>query len=79
MSGAGKSQAANAFEDIGYFCIDNIPPVLIPSIIDLGERSGGNLSQIAVTTDLRGGEMFNEVKGTLNLIFIYSIIVFVEL
>lgn len=68
MSGAGKSQAANAFEDIGYFCIDNIPPVLIPSIIDLGERSGGNLSKIAVTTDLRGGEMFNEIESTLSQI-----------
>ncbi len=68
MSGAGKSQASKAFEDIGYFCIDNIPPVLIPSIIDLGVRSGGNLSKIAVTTDLRGGEMFNEIEDTLNLI-----------
>lgn len=68
MSGAGKSQASKAFEDIGYFCIDNIPPVLIPSIIDLGERSGGKLSKIAVTTDLRGGEMFNDIEGTLSLI-----------
>ena len=68
MSGAGKSQASKAFEDIGYFCIDNIPPVLIPSIIDLGERSGGKLSKIAVTTDLRGGELFNDIEGTLSLI-----------
>lgn len=68
MSGAGKSEASNAFEDMGYFCIDNIPPVLIPSIIDLGMRSGGKLSKIAVTTDLRGGEMFSEINNTLNLI-----------
>ncbi len=68
MSGAGKSQASNAFEDMGYFCIDNIPPVLIPSIIDLGMRSGGKLSKIAVTTDLRGGEMFSEINNTLSLI-----------
>lgn len=68
MSGAGKSQAANAFEDNGYFCIDNIPPILIPSIIDLGMRSNEKISKIAVTTDLRGGEMFNEIEPTLNLI-----------
>ena len=66
MSGAGKSQAADALEDIGYYCIDNIPPVLIEAIVDLGSRGQKGLSKIAVITDLRGGEMFNEIEKTIN-------------
>ena len=61
MSGAGKSQAAHALEDIGFYCIDNIPPVLIPSIVDLSIKGEANLSKIAVITDLRGGEMFDDI------------------
>ena len=67
MSGAGKSLAADVFEDIGYYLIDNLPPVLIPSIIDLSSRQD-ELSKIAVVTDLRGGEMFNEINDTLDKI-----------
>ena len=66
MSGAGKSQASDALEDIGYYCIDNIPPVLIEAIVDLGSRGQKGLSKIAVITDLRGGEMFNEIEKTIN-------------
>ena len=40
MSGAGKSQAANALEDIGFYCVDNIPPAIIPSFVELSARSG---------------------------------------
>ena len=65
MSGAGKSQAANVLEDIGYYCIDNIPPMLIESIVDLGRKGQDKLSKIAVITDLRGGEMFNEIEGVI--------------
>ncbi len=67
MSGAGKSLAADVFEDIGYYLIDNLPPVLIPAIIDLSSRQD-ELSKIAVVTDLRGGEMFNEINETLEAI-----------
>ena len=65
MSGAGKSLTANALEDIGFYCIDNIPPVLIPSIIDLEIKGNGQLSKIAVITDLRGGEMFDDIDDTI--------------
>ena len=65
MSGAGKSLTANALEDIGFYCIDNIPPVLIPSIVDLSLKGSANLSKIAVITDLRGGEMFDEIDETI--------------
>ncbi len=81
MSGAGKSQAANVLEDIGYYCIDNIPPVLIPSIVNLSIKGEVNLSKIAVITDLRGGEMFNEINETisnLNARNIYPKVLFLD-
>ena len=68
MSGAGKSTAANALEDIGFYCIDNIPPMLINSIIDISLRSNVNMSKIAVITDLRGYDMFDEIDNTIDSI-----------
>ena len=68
MSGAGKSTAANALEDIGFYCIDNIPPMLINSIIDISTRSNVNMSKIAVITDLRGYDMFDEINTTIESI-----------
>lgn len=66
MSGAGKSQAANALEDIGYYCVDNIPPAIIPSFVELSKKSGNELSKMAVVTDARGGNMFSEISDVLN-------------
>jgi len=63
MSGSGKSLTSDSLEDIGYYCIDNIPPVLIPSIIDLSLKGKSKLTKIAVITDLRGGEMFDDVEN----------------
>ena len=68
MSGAGKSTAANALEDIGFYCIDNIPPMLINSIIDISLRNNVNMSKIAVITDLRGYDMFDEIDSTIEAI-----------
>ncbi len=65
MSGAGKSQAANALEDMGFYCVDNIPPAIIPSFVDLSARSGNELSKIAIVTDARGGNMFSEISDVL--------------
>lgn len=66
MSGAGKSIAANALEDIGFYCIDNMPPSLIPAIAELSRRSESDLSKIAIVTDTRGGELFNEINPILD-------------
>jgi len=63
MSGAGKSKAINALEDIGYFCVDNVPPSLLPSFADLLKRG---LPRIAVVTDIRGGELFNDIMQVLD-------------
>lgn len=58
MSGAGKSRAANVLEDIGYYCIDNLPPELIPTFVELAARSQ-EISKVAVVTDIRGGNLFS--------------------
>lgn len=65
LSGAGKSQAANALEDMGYYCVDNIPPAIIPAFVDLSERQSDGFSKLAVVTDMRGGSMFAEIEKVL--------------
>ncbi len=59
LSGAGKSQAMNAMEDIGYFCIDNLPPALIPKLADLCYDSK-KISNVVLVLDIRGREFFND-------------------
>ncbi len=62
MSGAGKSNAANALEDLGFYCVDNIPPMLIPSFVDLAKKGELNISKIAIVTDSRGGQAFTNIN-----------------
>jgi len=59
MSGAGKSLALNYFEDRGYFCVDNLPPALISKFAELCLQS--DLDKIALVSDIRGREFFNEL------------------
>lgn len=66
MSGAGKSQAAHALEDMGYYCVDNIPPLIIPSFVELSARGAGELDKLAIVTDIRGGDMFNDISAVLD-------------
>ncbi len=65
MSGAGKSQAANALEDMGYYCVDNIPPAIIPAFVELSSVKGETLNKIAIVTDIRGGELFADINKVL--------------
>ncbi len=65
MSGAGKSLAIKTLEDTGYFCIDNIPPSLIPKFARLGDGAG-NIENVAVTVDVRGAEMLNDIFPALD-------------
>lgn len=58
LSGAGKTRAMHAMEDIGFFCVDNLPPALIPVFYDLCVKSEGTRNRVAVVTDTRGGELF---------------------
>ncbi len=66
LSGAGKTRAINALEDIGFFCADNIPPQLIPTFYELSQQAKSNLSHVAVVTDIRGGDMFSTLAATLD-------------
>lgn len=58
MSGAGKTVAVQSFEDLGYYCIDNLPPALLPTFIKLMRDTGRNMQKVAVVMDMRGGEFF---------------------
>jgi len=66
LSGAGKSRAVDALEDIGFFCVDNIPPKLIIAFYELSQQAQSSLSRVAVVTDIRGGDMFSSLFETLD-------------
>jgi UPF0042 nucleotide-binding protein len=55
MSGAGKSQAIRALEDLGYFCVDNLPITLIPTLAELSLRAGSEIPKVAIVVDVREG------------------------
>ncbi len=65
LSGAGKSQALKTLEDVGYFCVDNLPPSLIPTFIDLYSQVKKQAIQIAIVVDIRGGEFFMDLADAL--------------
>lgn len=58
MSGAGKTKVMQTLEDMGYFCIDNIPPKLIPKFAELCRQNDERISRTAMVVDIRGGEFF---------------------
>ena len=61
MSGSGKSSVMDVMEDIGYYCIDNIPPMLISQFVDLCRQSETGIDKIAAAVDIRSGDMFTEI------------------
>lgn len=65
MSGAGKTEAIRAFEDLGYFCIDNLPATLIPKFAELCAQSEGKINKIALVIDVRSGEFFDSAVEAL--------------
>jgi RNase adapter protein RapZ len=64
-SGAGKSEAIAAFEDGGYFCVDNLPPRMIGSLGELFRHEGSGVERAAVVSDVRGGEYFEDLLQVL--------------
>src|SRR5215213_8519766 len=60
LSGAGKSNALQAFEDAGYFCIDNLPPRMIPAVMETTAQGNGGLDGVVVVVDMRGRRYFGE-------------------
>ncbi|MDR1101900.1 MAG: RNase adapter RapZ [Clostridiales bacterium] len=66
LSGAGKSHAVRSLEDIGYYCIDNMPPSLIPKFAEICFGSRGKMDRVAIVCDIRGGELFNQLFEALD-------------
>lgn len=64
LSGAGKSQTLRCLEDLGYFCVDNIPPSLLPSFAAMCKKNGG-MDKVAVVVDIRGGAFFQDAFNAL--------------
>ena len=81
MSGAGKTVALQSFEDMGYFCVDNMPPSLLPKFWELVKESG-KITKIALVIDLRSRAFFDEImtsiSGLDNTSFITTKILFLE-
>ena len=65
MSGGGKTQASRFLEDLGYFCVDNIPPVLIPKFVELCKHAGGESRKIVLVVDMRSHAFFDAFYHTL--------------
>ncbi|HAE62592.1 MAG TPA: RNase adapter RapZ [Eubacteriaceae bacterium] len=65
LSGAGKSHTIRAFEDWGYFCVDNLPPKLIPTFAELCSRSDNNIDKVALGVDSRGGVFFDDFANVI--------------
>lgn len=66
LSGAGKSNALRCFEDLGFFCIDNLPPQLLPKLVELCTQSGSEFNKIALGIDIREREFLREFEDFLN-------------
>lgn len=68
MSGAGRSTAANALEDLDWYVVDNLPPQMLKPLLDLTEIAGNALPRIAVVVDVRGRDLFDELPEALRLV-----------
>lgn len=66
LSGAGKSNALKCFEDLGFFCIDNLPPQLLPKLVELCTQAGSEINRIALGIDIREREFLRNFEGVLN-------------
>lgn len=65
LSGSGKSHALKVFEDAGYFCIDNLPPALLPTFVELCNQQRGEISNVALGIDVRERVFFSDLVGIL--------------
>ena len=65
LSGSGKTYALKAFEDAGYFCIDNLPPALLPTFVDLCNQQHSEIANVALGIDIRERAFFSDFVGIL--------------
>lgn len=66
MSGAGKTVVIQSFEDLGFFCVDNLPPTLLPKFLELMKESENKMNKVALGMDLRGREFFDDLFTALD-------------
>ncbi len=65
LSGAGKTQAVHCLEDMGFYCVDNMPPALVPQFAELCAHSQGRVARVAVVMDIRGGYFFASIAEVI--------------
>jgi UPF0042 nucleotide-binding protein len=65
LSGAGKTQTIRNLEDLGFFCVDNLPPTVIPKFAEACYQTNGNIDKIALVIDIRGGKFFDDLFESL--------------
>src|SRR5436190_19756396 len=63
LSGSGKGSALKAFEDLGFYCVDNLPVDLIPKFAELRRQPGSRIERAAVVVDIRGGEALSQLPA----------------
>ncbi|MDD6485154.1 MAG: RNase adapter RapZ [Clostridiales bacterium] len=68
MSGSGKTRVIRNLEDMGYFCVDNMPPVLIPKLSEMLSSMNGKFNNVAIVVDIRVGDMINELIEQVNIL-----------
>jgi RNase adapter protein RapZ len=82
LSGSGKSQAIRALEDLGYFCVDNLPTMLIPTLADLSLRGSRNIERVAIVVDIREGDFLSSFpkifRGLRKMPRLNPILIFLE-
>ena len=66
LSGAGRSTAAKCLEDLGWFVVDNLPPGLLDTMVELGTRSGGAITKIAAVVDVRSRGFTSDLQSALS-------------
>ena len=66
LSGAGRTRALRCLEDMNYYCVDNLPPVLVSKFAEMCAQSQGKLDRVALVVDVRSGSMFQELDGELS-------------
>jgi len=66
MSGAGRSTAADALEDLGWYVVDNLPPSMLKPLVELGGQAGTAFPRIAAVVDIRGGSRFADLESTID-------------
>ena len=66
LSGAGKSQVVKAMEDLGFYCVDNMPPELIPKFAEIYHKASEPNDTAVLVCDIRGGKLFDQLAGSLD-------------